>query len=152
MHFPKECITSNPIKIRWKISSQCRNNRIRNIHLCTLGALAWKREGLHNRVNRSLALCVYFLDRCLSFFFWPLCCLSLFDLPILIIPLVSSNSSYLNSIPTFNQCQESLRSKFRRLRHLLLMLSQQQLLCLKSIPTIILCQWSLFWNFRKIDQ
>ena len=29
----------------------------------------------------------------LSFFFWPLCCLSFFDLWIVITPLVSSNSS-----------------------------------------------------------
>ena len=34
-----------------------------------------------------------FVDRCLYFFFWPLCCL-FFDLHILITPLVSSNSSY----------------------------------------------------------
>jgi hypothetical protein len=27
------------------------------------------------RVTRSLVLCVCFVDRCLSFFFWPLCCL-----------------------------------------------------------------------------
>ena len=33
-------------------------------------------------VTRSLALCVCFIDHCLSFFFWPLCCLS-FDLRIL---------------------------------------------------------------------
>ena len=31
-----------------------------------------------------------FVDRCLFFFFWPLCCLSFFDLRILINPLVSS--------------------------------------------------------------
>jgi hypothetical protein len=30
----------------------------------------------------------------LSFFFWPLCCLSFFDLQIQITPLASSNSSY----------------------------------------------------------
>jgi hypothetical protein len=76
------------------------NEFLRKMH--TLGALAWKREVLHYRVIRSLVLGVCFLDRCLSFFFWPLCCMSLFDLPILIIPLVSSNSSYLNSIPIFN--------------------------------------------------
>ena len=35
-----------------------------------------------------------FVDRCLSFFFWPLCCLFFFDIQILITPLVSSNSSY----------------------------------------------------------
>ena len=29
----------------------------------------------------------------LSFFFWPLCCLSFFDLRVLFTPLVSSNSS-----------------------------------------------------------
>ena len=28
------------------------------------------------RVARSLVLCVWFVDRCMSFFFWPLRCLS----------------------------------------------------------------------------
>ena len=32
----------------------------------------------------------------LYFFFWPLCCLSLFDLRNMITPLVSSNSSFTN--------------------------------------------------------
>jgi hypothetical protein len=45
------------------------------------------------RVTRSLVLYVYFVDRCLSFFFWPLCCLFFFDMRILIAPLVYSNSS-----------------------------------------------------------
>ena len=39
------------------------------------------------RVTRSLVLYVCFVDRCLSFlsfFFWPLCCLSCFDVRILI--------------------------------------------------------------------
>ena len=48
------------------------------------------------RVTRSLVLYVCFVDRCLSFctfFFWSLCCLFLFDIRILIAPLVSSNSS-----------------------------------------------------------
>ena len=30
----------------------------------------------------------------LSFFFWPLCCLFFFDIRIMIVPLISSNSSY----------------------------------------------------------
>ena len=47
------------------------------------------------RVTRSLVLCVCFVDRCLSFFFWPLCCLSFFELRILITSLVSSKSSWL---------------------------------------------------------
>jgi hypothetical protein len=46
------------------------------------------------RVNRSLVLCVFFVDRYLSFF-WPLCCLFFFDLWILVTSLVSSNSSYM---------------------------------------------------------
>ena len=47
------------------------------------------------RVTRSLALCICFVYRCLSFctfFFWPMCCL-FFDIRILITILVSSNSS-----------------------------------------------------------
>jgi hypothetical protein len=43
------------------------------------------------RVTRSLVLCVCFVDRCL--FFWPMYCLSFFDLRILITPSVSSSSS-----------------------------------------------------------
>ena len=35
---------------------------------------------------------VMFLDRCLSFFFWPLCCLSFFDLRFLITSFVSSQT------------------------------------------------------------
>ena len=50
------------------------------------------------RVTRSLVfLCVCFVDRCLSFFFLSLCCLFIFDLQILIIPLISSNSCYMLS-------------------------------------------------------
>jgi hypothetical protein len=45
------------------------------------------------RVTQSLVLYVYFVDRCLYFFFWPLCWLFFFDLRILITPLVSSDSS-----------------------------------------------------------
>ena len=56
------------------------------------------------RVARSLVFCLCFVDRCLSFFFWPLCCLS-FDIRILITSLVSSNSSdarlLFSSIPFF---------------------------------------------------
>ena len=42
--------------------------------------------------TRSLVLYKSFVDGCLYFFFWPLCCL-FFDLRILVTPLVSSNSS-----------------------------------------------------------
>jgi len=50
------------------------------------------------RVTRSLVLCVCFrsLFVLLSFFFLPLCCLSVFDLRILITPLISLNSSKIN--------------------------------------------------------
>ena len=53
-------------------------------------------SGVH--VTRSLVLCVCFVDCCLSFFFWPLCCLVLFDIRSLITPFVSSNYSYTNLI------------------------------------------------------
>jgi hypothetical protein len=56
------------------------------------------------RVTRSLVVCVCFVDRCLSPFFWPFCCLFFFDLWILITPLVSSNFSikcFLQSIYIF---------------------------------------------------
>ena len=36
------------------------------------------------RVTRSVVLCVCFVDRCFSFFFWALRCLSFIDLRILI--------------------------------------------------------------------
>jgi hypothetical protein len=46
------------------------------------------------RVIRSLVLCVCFVDRCLYFFSWPLYCLFVIDIRILITPLISSNSSH----------------------------------------------------------
>ena len=52
-------------------------------------------SGVH--VTQSLVLYISFVDRCLSFLYFfirPLCCLSFFDLRILITPLVSSISSY----------------------------------------------------------
>ena len=52
-------------------------------------------SGVHNA--RSLVLCVCFVDRCLSFcpfFCWPLYCLSLFYLLLLITPMVSSDYPY----------------------------------------------------------
>ena len=52
------------------------------------------------RGTRSLVLCGCFVDCSLSslFFFWSLCCLSFFDVRIMITPLVSSNSSYRQGI------------------------------------------------------
>ena len=49
--------------------------------------------------TRCLVFCVVFcrsLFVILFFFFWPLCCLSFFDLLILITPFVSSNSSCIH--------------------------------------------------------
>jgi hypothetical protein len=51
------------------------------------------------RVTRSLVLYVCFVDFCLSLcniFIWLLCCLSFFDIRLLITPLISSNS-YITS-------------------------------------------------------
>jgi len=48
------------------------------------------------RVTRYLVLYVHvcFVDHCLYFFFWPLCCLYFFDIRFPIAPLVSSTSSW----------------------------------------------------------
>jgi hypothetical protein len=53
------------------------------------------------RVTRSLVLCIFCrsLFVLLSLFFWPLCCLFVFDLRILITSLVSSNSSFNSEYP-----------------------------------------------------
>ena len=58
-------------------------------------------SGVH--VTRNLVLCVCVVDRCMSFFFWPLCCLFFFDLRFLNTPLVSSNSYYKTSTKQGNQ-------------------------------------------------
>ena len=43
----------------------------------------------------------------LSFFFWPLCCL-FFDLQILITPLVSPSSFYIQTVNDVNRCSVSI--------------------------------------------
>jgi hypothetical protein len=43
-------------------------------------------------VTRSSVLCVCFVDHCLSFFFWPLCCLFFFDIQILITQIRAKKS------------------------------------------------------------
>ena len=58
------------------------------------------------RVTRSIVLCVCFVDRCLSFFFWPLCCLS-FDIQILITPLVSLQTYKFCFYSVYFLCQSS---------------------------------------------
>ena len=61
------------------------------------------------RVTRSLVLCVCFVDRCMFFFFWPLCFLFFFDIRILINPLVSSNSFFhkKREWPTYLLCKKN---------------------------------------------
>ena len=62
---------------------------------CLLSRSTWVHLQIFSgvRVTRSLVLCVCFVDRCLFFFPWSLCCLSFFDLWILVTLLISSNSS-----------------------------------------------------------
>ena len=50
------------------------------------------------RVAWSLVFCAVLCRSLFVHFLWQYCCLSFLDLRILIIPLVSSNSSYDNSI------------------------------------------------------
>ena len=58
---------------------------------------------LHRRILVELVLLKFsfeqwFIDHCLSLFFWSLYCISFFDLRILVTTLVSSNLSYLDCI------------------------------------------------------
>ena len=60
--------------------------RVKHVH-CHIIAVRGQLGISGVRVTRSLVLCVCFVDRCLSFCsfsFWLLCCLSFFDLRILI--------------------------------------------------------------------
>ena len=50
------------------------------------------------RVTRSLVYMQCFVDRCLSFFFQPLCCMFFLDLRILITHFLSSNSIWIGSV------------------------------------------------------
>jgi hypothetical protein len=59
------------------------------------------------RVDLSLVFCVMFcrsLFVLLSFFFWPLCCLSYFDLRFLITPLLFSNLWWCNGQTAHLEC------------------------------------------------
>ena len=71
----------------WWVSLVKQELLILPYHLSSPSVFSWV------RVPRSYVLCICFEDRCLSFFFWPLCCLSLIDTRILITTLVSSYSS-----------------------------------------------------------
>ena len=50
------------------------------------------------RVTRTLVICVYFADRFLYFFFWPLCCLFIYEIRILITPLEYSNPYFKTAL------------------------------------------------------
>jgi hypothetical protein len=87
----KDRVTRTPLKpggelrCSGRISSSCSTSGTRRGNIVTQPVISreWEKEVLY----------VYFVDRCLSFFFWPLCCLFFFDMRILIAPLVYSNSS-----------------------------------------------------------
>ena len=72
-----------------------------SVRLCYLNLFYFYIDGFgllsYVRVTRYLVFCVMFyrlLFVFLSFFVWPLCCLSFFDLRPLLTPLASWNSSY----------------------------------------------------------
>ena len=64
------------------------------------------------RVTRSFVLCVSVVDRCLSFFFWPLCCLFIYDIRILVTTVVSSNSSVYSTLVVGTDCIGSCKSNY----------------------------------------
>jgi len=99
------------------------------------------------RVTRSLVLCVCFVDHCLpfcTFFFWSLCCLFLFDIRILITPLVSSNFSYSN-----HDC--SFQDKSQRITWLRSLI---YITC-KGSPILWLLSWTIsskYGNVKLLDR
>ena len=78
-------------------------------NICCIRILHLSFSGI--RVTQSLGLCVCFIDRCLSFFIWLLCCLFFFDLRILITSLVSSNTSWYHLLVLTSQNDNTLLSK-----------------------------------------
>ena len=92
---PPACTITNGLIYIQQIFDGC--------HYWSRNCLSFRSTWVHpqflewGHVTQSLVLCVMFcrsLFVLLSFLFWPLCCLSFFDLQILITPLVSSNSLF----------------------------------------------------------
>jgi hypothetical protein len=90
-----------PIRFQYPMVFVSFNSNTAGVTCGTGSANPPKLPSLHSvfsgvRVALSLVFCVVFcrsLFVLLSFFFWPLYCLFVFDLRTLITPLVSSNSS-----------------------------------------------------------
>jgi hypothetical protein len=86
--------------LRWIFRSWFRTVKKNDVRLKLLmrtppppGALEFKPGFQWDSCYSIFSFMCMFVDRCLSFVFWPLCCLFFFDVQILITPLVSSNSS-----------------------------------------------------------
>ena len=73
------------------------------------------------RVTRSFVLWVCVVDRCFSFFFWPLCCLFFYDIRIMVI-----TSSVLVKLEIENTIETNV--------------------CFIPLPTHINWQWGLVKN------
>jgi hypothetical protein len=93
-------------------------------------------NGVH--VTQSLVLCVCFVGRCLLFFLWQLCCLSFFDIRILITPF--GILKFFLTPPHFNEVsvpsQESERSCIYVLRLTILYFSTILLLDFRTVHTV----------------
>jgi len=67
------------------------------------------------RATQFLVLYVSFVDRCLSFLFWPLCCLYFFDIRILITLLVSSDDCYIIQWESWKILNDVIRSRYSKI-------------------------------------
>jgi hypothetical protein len=74
-------------KEKWSTKHYAKNSRLNNTNPIG-GKLKWPGTVANMnhprfvrgvRVTLSLVLCVFFVDRSLSLFFWPMCCLFFFD-------------------------------------------------------------------------
>ena len=89
-----------PIFIRIKIFVLCASRKILRASTSdSFVRYSYGKTSLYCSIQATSLVfwVVYCRSLWLSFFFWPLCCLS-YDIQILITPLVSSNSSYQNTI------------------------------------------------------
>jgi hypothetical protein len=82
--------TGDELRCSGRVSSSCSTSGPKNLLLVKW----WCHASVFHVRIKWLCICMFCrsLFVLLSFFFWPSCCLSFFDLRILITPVVSSNS------------------------------------------------------------
>jgi hypothetical protein len=82
-------VTNSVLSHAWGKDHKCLRQHIRG-HLWHIYSVTGNKQKMYPYIE-------CFVDRCLSFFFCPWCCLSFIDLPLLTIPLVFSNTAGISN-------------------------------------------------------